>query len=444
MKLFITILCLIFAACADYAQTGWTQLNSGTNFNLHSIYFTDTSNGFVVGDLGAIYKTIDGGNTWQKLNPFYGADSSQDYTFNSAWFINPMTGFVIGNHYNVSNTDAILYCTFDGGANWDGNEYISGEDNYYFNSLSFADSVTGYAVGYVINYGNTEIYPLVMKTVNSGVSWSSVGFPGTGILRGACFLNAATGYSVGTAGAIFKTTDGASSWIADTSGYTLPFNSVFFTDVNTGYACADSGKIIKTINGGVQWTAVRDVEILNSQNLKSIAFLKKRPSIGYVAATGGVIKRTTDYGVTWAGQVTGTQSDLYSIFFVDTLTGFAAGKYGTILKTKTAGFIGIRPISQIVPTEFRLYQNYPNPFNPSTKIRFDIPFQRGISGDRSVSAKLVVYDILGREIAVLVNQSLQPGKYEVTWDAAKFASGIYFYRLESGGFVDTKKLVILK
>jgi len=61
-----------------------------------------------------------------------------------------------------------------------------------------------------------------------------------------------------------------------------------------------------------------------------------------------------------------------------------------------------------------------------------------------VSAKLVVYDILGREIAVLVNQSLQPGKYEVTWDAAKFASGIYFYRLESGGFVDTKKLVILK
>ena len=90
----------------------------------------------------------------------------------------------------------------------------------------------------------------------------------------------------------------------------------------------------------------------------------------------------------------------------------------------------------VVPVEYKLYQNYPNPFNPVTTIKYDIV--------KAQDVKLVVYDLLGREVATLVNAQQQPGTYEVSWDASKFASGIYFYTLTSGNFIATKKLILLK
>jgi hypothetical protein len=100
--------------------------------------------------------------------------------------------------------------------------------------------------------------------------------------------------------------------------------------------------------------------------------------------------------------------------------------------------IGINKISSEVPTRFRLEQNYPNPFNPKTKIKFDI-------AAKSVGQTfLSVYDIRGREIQTLVNEELNPGTYEVTFDGNNFASGVYFYQLRTGDFVETKKLILLK
>jgi len=88
------------------------------------------------------------------------------------------------------------------------------------------------------------------------------------------------------------------------------------------------------------------------------------------------------------------------------------------------------------PKSFQLYQNYPNPFNPVTTIKYDIV--------KAQDVKLAVYDILGREVATLVNAAQQPGSYELTWNASGFASGIYFYTLTSGDFTSTKKLILLK
>ncbi len=98
--------------------------------------------------------------------------------------------------------------------------------------------------------------------------------------------------------------------------------------------------------------------------------------------------------------------------------------------------VGINPVSNEIPKEFSLSQNYPNPFNPSTVIHFDIPKQS--------FTKLAVYDLLGREVATLVNQQLNAGRYEVTFDAGKFASGMYFYKLETEHFTDVKKMVLIK
>ncbi|MBZ0202607.1 MAG: T9SS type A sorting domain-containing protein, partial [Ignavibacteria bacterium] len=99
-----------------------------------------------------------------------------------------------------------------------------------------------------------------------------------------------------------------------------------------------------------------------------------------------------------------------------------------------------------IPSEFSLSQNYPNPFNPSTTIVFQIPLSRGVSasGGLGVLTSLIVYDILGKEVKVLLNQQLQPGNYNISFDGSNLASGLYFYRLTAGEFTDTKRMLLIK
>ena len=107
--------------------------------------------------------------------------------------------------------------------------------------------------------------------------------------------------------------------------------------------------------------------------------------------------------------------------------------------------IGIRILFTNIPEGYHLYQNYPNPFNPTTKIKFDVaihpPYPPSKGAERVI---LKVFDITGRKIQTLVNEKLQPGTYEVTFDGSNFASGVYFYQLKSGDYIETKKLILLK
>jgi hypothetical protein len=96
----------------------------------------------------------------------------------------------------------------------------------------------------------------------------------------------------------------------------------------------------------------------------------------------------------------------------------------------------IKNVSGLLPDTYELSQNYPNPFNPNTSIEFAIP--------NSGIVKLVVFDVLSREISTLVNGHLDAGTYMVKFDASGLASGTYFYRIESGSFVAVKKMVLLK
>jgi hypothetical protein len=111
----------------------------------------------------------------------------------------------------------------------------------------------------------------------------------------------------------------------------------------------------------------------------------------------------------------------------------------SFIVTLVRGTIGIQVISSEIPNEFALFSNYPNPFNPVTKIRFNIP---NITGEDKIN--LTVFDVLGKEIEVLVNRELKAGKYEALWDAANFPSGIYFYRLSSRNFSETRKMILVK
>jgi hypothetical protein len=106
------------------------------------------------------------------------------------------------------------------------------------------------------------------------------------------------------------------------------------------------------------------------------------------------------------------------------------GLYGVVKKSDVDGEL------ESVPTQFSLYQNYPNPFNPTTTIRYDVP-----SASR---VRLSVYDLLGREIAVLVDDERSPGRFGVTFDAGSLSTGVYFYRLSTSEFSQVRKLVVVK
>jgi subtilisin-like proprotein convertase family protein len=115
--------------------------------------------------------------------------------------------------------------------------------------------------------------------------------------------------------------------------------------------------------------------------------------------------------------------------------------HGWTLSLMSNSIIGIKKQGFEIPQDFILYQNYPNPFNPTTKIKFDIKAE---FRSQELEVKLVIYDILGKEIQTLVNEKLQPGTYEVTFDGSNLPSGIYFYQLKTDNFIATKKLILLK
>jgi hypothetical protein len=149
------------------------------------------------------------------------------------------------------------------------------------------------------------------------------------------------------------------------------------------------------------------------------------------------VYKTTNGGLNWIEKQTGNVNPIFSMCFIDANTGWLAGEGCSILKTTTGGEpIGVIKISEIVPVKYYLHQNYPNPFNPITKIGFELP--------QAANVSLVIYDILGREIEKIVNDNLKAGIYEVEWNAVNYPSGVYFYKLVSDTYFESKKMILVK
>jgi len=164
----------------------------------------------------------------------------------------------------------------------------------------------------------------------------------------------------------------------------------------------------------------------------------------FLSSGGGSVFLSTNYGSSWTAVNTGLETNLNFNVLAVIGTNLFAGTRGP--GTSGSASIWKRPLSQMItsvetfstdlPSQFSLDQKYPNPFNPKTTINYSV------SQVSFVTIK--VYDVLGREVATIVNENKPVGNYRVEFDSGKLVSGIYFYRLQAGNFIQTKKMVLLK
>jgi len=442
------------------------------------VYFKNDNSGWVTCGNGQLLKTTNGGSNWlEQINPPLGKIKEIE-------FLNENQGYLLSNYSNLYD-QSFIYKTNDRGYSW---SQIFTRTNSTINAIDFADINTGFACG---QFGT------LFKTTNSGENWLDLNFNDSLQFNDITFSGLDTGFLCGRNGKIFKTVNGGINWVLKTNNVTHNINQLFFVNSARGYAACDSGYCMKTINSGENWQLIWTGI---NYGLSSISF--SNSDVGYIVGNKGggtpfpsnleILIKTTNQGINWTTvhqQQHAGYSYLYDVKFIDSLTGWIASDnngVGHLLQTTNGGYnwfesytlpgsypsnvlgftdiflfdenkiwlgsffgavltkvtpVGIQSTNTEVTHNFSLSQNYPNPFNPQTKIKFDVPSNP--KGQTSI-VKLVIYDLLGREVTTLVNEELKPGTYEADWDGSNFSSGVYFYKIISGDFVETKKMVLMK
>jgi hypothetical protein len=154
-----------------------------------------------------------------------------------------------------------------------------------------------------------------------------------------------------------------------------------------------------------------------------------------------VIKYDSSGNKQW--QISGNRSQFHNFLLDKNFNIYITSGGNQLIVEKYSQLVSINNRGSNVPAKLILFQNYPNPFNPTTKIEFEIPFLKESEG-MQYPVTLKIYDILGKEVETLVDKKLNPGDYEILWDASRFPSGVYFYCLSAHGYNESKKLVLIK
>lgn len=399
MKPLSVILLLLCSAFAASAQT-WTPQSSGTSNILQSVWFTNQQNGWAVGDVGALIVTTNGGQTWS--NVFLTTQDLEDVAFADA-----NTGVIVGD-------DGLILRTVTAGVSW---SVATSGTGVNLRTVAFGDGGMAYIGG---RDG------VILRSPDNGASWQLME-SGTVRYRGSAARGQHHAWIVGELGVIRATTNGGATWFPQTSGTGSDLHCVFFLNTLEGWAGGQNDMVLYTNNGGSTWV-LRNIGI--NRGIDAIFFINSNE--GWAVGDGGAIFRTTNSGINWFAEVSGTTNGLNDVFFTVGGAGWAVGDGGTIVhrtpptSVRAAEELPLRPI---------LNQNYPNPFNPTTSITYALT--------NGGQVTLLIHNLIGQEVARLVNASQEAGTYTVGLDATNLPSGVYLYRLTVDGVPGEMRKMIL-
>ena len=438
-KSFFIILFSLLLSGAVYSQSSWVQQTSPLgNLELGKIQFVSASEGWISAGNGKLLHTTNSGNNWTVVSPepvdtlFSWSDPAQNLSF-----INPSTGWIVSTKGNFNQWNgAVAYKTTNGGNSWTKLNIPTHDAGMY---IQFVDANTGWTLLFNTNFTGGGIY----KTTNGGSNWNALNPPIGGI---PYFFNSSTGwiFQAGAGGTtsdtIIKTTNGGLNWTKPWgTNKQVSFNAMHFSDVNNGWVVGRFGDVLKTTNGGNSWTYLTNTGLTSGHHSKAVFFINANTGWISTKADGtqtSYVLYTNNGGNTWSWQSHPSMTySIFSIHFFDANNGGLTADYGGIFHT-TNGGVSVNTISTEVPSSYSLSQNYPNPFNPSTSIEFDVV--------QTSDVKISVFDISGKELEVLVNEKLQAGRYKTEWNGAGHSSGVYFYRMQTDNFKQTKQMVLLK
>jgi photosystem II stability/assembly factor-like uncharacterized protein len=433
-KIIALIILLLCLNTPSFSQNFWERIQSPTSNFLRTLHFSDSLRGWVGGDSGSIFYTSDGGLNW--------------------------------NQQQTNTTSKIMRLFF--------------LDDYRAWALAWADAGAGDKAFY-----GTEI----LTTTNGGELWNVEQYREENVfLRAIYFLDTLKGFVGGVPGQFLMTTDGGLTWEPaniDSGIFShFPVIDFKFYDELYGFACGGrfdiAGVIWRTINGGESWAPldaqyspadeVWDIHFFDSLNVMGIGGDPDQYGVGTLTSTDAGISwsyeeigvfgqalavsfrtenegwavvpqaeafvTTFDYSANWLTYFTPDSSKLYDIVFTDSLTGYAVGEEGVIVKYKYQFPDFVTEDPSEVLTEFELHQNFPNPFNPSTTISFYL----SEPGQISVN----IYNLIGTHIANLIEDYHLSGNYSLVWNAENEPSGVYYFQLNVNGKLATKKMMLLK
>jgi photosystem II stability/assembly factor-like uncharacterized protein len=417
---------ILLAALSQIAVSQWKHQLSGTNEKLVAVVMLDSLDAIAVGNANAVLRTSNAGVSW----------FDEDTLVNSV---------------------------------------------HSYHAISFCDSLYGTLIG--------DQY--VATTSNGGISWTPRTVPSTQQCLSVLTPGRGTIYVGSDSGWIYQSLDSGSTWNAvKASAWPIisffRFNGEFLPGGPIYYCLTPHSVLSKAVYPSLNWQEyiIHNFDGLGSEacageffgesyvqcvagvfgDLAFVAGILTKPlgdtvwsgaqlsstalgrfngisapseSIGYACGSSGIIFMSSDAGESWQQMSSGTRQNLNAIFFLNERRGIAVGDSGTILFTENGGTTGVPAEPSHLPKTIFLDQNYPNPFNPATSIRYRM------SGSGFVSFR--IFDVLGREVAILVEGTMAAGEHTVQWDAGELPSGVYFYELKVGSdFQQTRKMLLIK
>ncbi len=390
----------------------WEISNNGYHaFISNSIALKD-NNIYACGDQQGIVVSSNDGASWQRITN----DLIDSYTNSVA---------ANNNCILISTDKKGIVKTTNNGLNWfqsnNGIDTLTSKELFAYDDVVFAAE-------------DNNTY----RSTNNGINWISIYTPvmiSTIARIGDVFLAGNPGMEIG---ALIRSTNKGLNWTVVNPVY-LPIgiiskDSIFYLMNYNGF--------YKSTNLGVNWISF--ATDYSGGGINKMYVVDNKFVI--VSQTG--VYSSSNNGVNWVSRSNGlpTDNEPYSLLVTGT-KAFVTVSYRGVWKMSKAELLPVENISTEIPSEYSLSQNYPNPFNPTTKIKFDIPRWRGEGGWTT----LRVYDITGREVQTLVNERLQAGTYEATFNIESatehrrtFGSGVYFYKLITDGFTETKKMILIK
>jgi photosystem II stability/assembly factor-like uncharacterized protein len=424
-----------------------------------SVYFLDSLTG-IIGAQNKIFKTYDGGISWQEKN--ITGISGNAGEFIRLFFINNEIGWAISYGYVIKTTDA--------GENWFSQLNIGG-----LRGIHFSDSLNGWVtpggkpykttdggetwveqINYPSNspddvFFNDSLNGFIARTnqfyqtTDGGINWSLV--PEVTNFTYGRFSNLSNNLFLAGGPRTYQSTDNGENWLEVGELRDELIEYIRLYSINKGFAVGRTGLILKYFDENIPVELISFSASIQNENevmlewstateINNRGFEIERKEAPSKSLPKG--ETSGDWRKVGFVEGNGTTIETKQYSFVD--RRLSAGKY--YYRLKQIDFDGTYEYSSIIsveikpPTQFKLRQNYPNPFNPETKIEFQLP--------EISSARLTVYNILGEKITELVNEKLNAGYYEYTFNGEQFPSGTYIYTLNSEKYNEARKMILLK